>query len=490
MAIGGAEQDLSRLPLSDSYASSLRSGRYSFVFIAMPCKSFSVSPSSSRPLFRPRSSPAGLPSCPPKWKRYLTYHSALLRTTRLCVLAVHADGVPWVIENPSSRSDPTSEAFWRRFAEYGSLWDLLALHGLAPHHRLAAGRVSSVPGVIEAVFAACAFGADRHLSKAHGYDEFGASRVASAALYAPAVAQAIHAMEYMIVSSRPLVDMPTSLPVAERLAGARGDDVIKEIERLLRRYGVQISFHFVCGRSCQGCLCHGHELALLFERVAESTSPAPFPRERKPTVPEIVLVSDVKDFLNQHYLAPEECDKVGLLTLDLRAVQDQAETLRSRHPSLCSVAETKAFLGTTSSAPPIFPSGQHISSYPSDAGTLRFVTGKMIEPGSLSHLLALRNTCVFASVSLGCPDLTILGLRVWRKVTGDLWLTIAIVQKHGLGQQVTVQGFRFNTGLGIVFVPADKLRRALLELQREIYGQLTLASYQSLLVILESLPFV
>ena len=61
------------------------------------------------------------------------------------------------------------------------------------------------------------------------------------------------------------------------------------------------------------------------------------------------------------------------------------------------------------------------------------------------------------------PDLTVLGLRVWRKVTGDLKLTMAIVQKHGLGQQVTVQGFRSNSGLGLVFFPEDKLRRALLE---------------------------
>ncbi|KAL1524397.1 hypothetical protein AB1Y20_019292 [Prymnesium parvum] len=43
------------------------------------------------------------------------------------------------------------------------------------------------------------------------------------------------------------------------------------------------------------------------------------------------------------------------------------------------------------------------------------------------------------------PELTIVGLRTWRKIMQDLRLTMAIVQKHGLGQQVTVQGCRAST---------------------------------------------
>ncbi|KAL3926895.1 MAG: hypothetical protein SGPRY_003084 [Prymnesium sp.] len=240
-------------------------------------------------------------------------------------------------------------------------------------------------------------------------------------------------------------DMPTSLPVAERLATATGDDVIREIERLLHRYGPGSSFHLVCGRSCQGRLCHGHELALLFEHLAESTSPAPFPRELKPTIPEIMadlailmhlssitgipvfqIVSDVKDFFNQHFLAPEERYKVGLVTLDPRArtahllvfiwyvemelaAASLVSALRQKHPAICHWQDYRA---------------------------------RRLQPPMASMYTDDGHQALLGA------DLTILGLRVWRKVTGDLRLTMAIVQKHGLGQQVTVQGFRFNSGLG------------------------------------------
>ncbi|KAL1504652.1 hypothetical protein AB1Y20_008432 [Prymnesium parvum] len=88
------------------------------------------------------------------------------------------------------------------------------------------------------------------------------------------------------------------------------------------------------------------------------------------------------------------------------------------------------------------------------------------------------------------PELTVIALRVWRKIMGELRLTMAIVQKHGIGQQVTVQGCRFNTGLGIVFVPEDKLRRAIHELDAAVAGQVCLREYHSLVSFLQSLTFV
>ncbi|KAL3902997.1 MAG: hypothetical protein SGPRY_011846, partial [Prymnesium sp.] len=558
VAIGGAQHDLASLPVRDQHVSSLRAGRYSFVFIAVPCKSFSVSPAATRPLLRPLATLRCL------------YHNLLVASSaRQCIAAAHASGVPWVIENPGSCSDSCSDAHWPRFADYASLWDLLASHGLAPAHRLPAGRRPLVPGVLEATFAACAFGAEIQTYTtlwAHGYNEHGASRAASAALYAPAMARSLRdgIQEYLLtasptgspskadptpanrvagpmrpsVSSRPAThplrvgnlvdvditrhgttsllanpfklgdsgkqehlrplamatytewlhlrtlrasDMPTSLPVVERLSTTTGEDVIIEIETLLHRYGPQSSFHLVFGRSCQGKLCHGQELALLFECVAESTPHALFPRELKPTVPEIMvdfsilmylssvtkvpvyqIVSDVKDFFNQHYLAPEECFKVGLVTLDPRAVEQHADSLRSRHPALCSVAERVLEYGLLCAS--------NIAQR--TAPLLIFICRESAQYSTTAWHLQI-SACAF------------LGLRVWRKVTGDLrLLTMAIVQKHGLGQQVTVQDFRFNSGLGLVFLPEDKLRRALLELQRAIDGLLILAAYQSLLGLL------
>ncbi|KAL3903045.1 MAG: hypothetical protein SGPRY_011829, partial [Prymnesium sp.] len=64
-------------------------------------------------------------------------------------------------------------------------------------------------------------------------------------------------------------------------------------------------------------------------------------------------------------------------------------------------------------------------------------------------------------------DLTIVGLRCWHRITRDLNLNkMAIVAKHGIGSQVTVQGVRVNTCWGAVFVPEDKARRALTDDQK------------------------
>ena len=69
-------------------------------------------------------------------------------------------------------------------------------------------------------------------------------------------------------------------------------------------------------------------------------------------------------------------------------------------------------------------------------------------------------------------------------------LTMAIILKHGMGQLVTTQGFRLHTGLGLVYLPQDKVRRALASLDSAMRGELTLADYQSLLGLLQSMLFV
>ena len=157
-------------------------------------------------------------------------------------------------------------------------------------------------------------------------------------------------------------DHPTALPVAKALYSLTGEGVEREVRRLVDRYGPAASFHLVCGRRCYGKQCHGHSVARLFGLVAEASEPAPFPKEVKPTVPEIMhdlavlsylsaltglqvyqLVSDIKDFFNQHKLAHSERHKVGLVTLDPKVVAASAERLaqahRERDPELVSVAE-------------------------------------------------------------------------------------------------------------------------------------------------------
>ena len=51
------------------------------------------------------------------------------------------------------------------------------------------------------------------------------------------------------------------------------------------------------------------------------------------------LATDVDDFFNQHRLAHCEKNKVGLVTLDPRAIVAYATELRRKEPDLCNVAE-------------------------------------------------------------------------------------------------------------------------------------------------------
>jgi hypothetical protein len=87
-------------------------------------------------------------------------------------------------------------------------------------------------------------------------------------------------------------------------------------------------------------------------------------------------------------------------------------------------------------------------------------------------------------------ELAVLGLRSWLKVTSSLNLTMAIVQKQMIGQFVTNQGLRFHSGLGIVYVPHDKLRRSFASISAAAAGTLSLRDYHSLLGLLQSLIFV
>lgn len=334
----------------------------------------------------------------------------------------------------------------------------------------------------------------------------------------------------------------SALPVAASMRDLTGDRVLAEVHRIVQRYGRHGAFNLVCGRRCHGKLCHGVLLADLFQQVADSAGDLPFPKELKPTVAEIMsdlsvllhlshltgipvyqVVSDVKDFFNQHHLAPEEKHKVGLVTLDPRAIVEHAERLRRAEPALANIAENVLGYGLAcasnicqrtahllvfiwlvemekAAAPivralrlryPILASWlDHRAEYlEARAPAAATTTYSMVRYAQARLWVASMYTDDGHQALLG-PELAIVGLRTWRAIMGELRLTMAIIQKHGIGQQVTVQGCRFNTGLGIVFVPEDKLRRAVRELDVAIHGDICLREYHSLVSFLQSLTFV
>ena len=346
--------------------------------------------------------------------------------------------------------------------------------------------------------------------------------------------------EWLAARNVPVRDWPSSLPFSHDARERTGDDVITEVQRIIDKYGHTAAFHLVCARRCVGKLhCHGHDIALLFEQLIDSTTAPPFPKELKPTVPDIMndlavllhlsaltglmvyqMVSDIKDFFNQHRLAAEDKCKVGFVTLDPRAIVEHATRLRAHYPRLCNLAENVLGYG-------LFSASNVAQRH---AYLLIFVwyVEMLIETSSLVHNLVqqypvigdwldkrrkyleppdssgcarvrflqsslFRASCYTDDSHMAClgPDLQLAGVVVWRRITNDLRLTMAIIQKHGLGLQVTTQGYRFNTGLGIVFVPADKARRALQAIQCAITpDSLALVDYHSLLGLLQSLLFV
>ena len=333
---------------------------------------------------------------------------------------------------------------------------------------------------------------------------------------------------------------PTSLPVSRRLSELTGEIVARHLEGLFHRHGRLVRFHFVCGARCYGKSCHGHALVALAAQLLDGSSDPPFPKELKSTVPEAMsdlavllhlsyltglpvyqICTDVSDFFNQHRLHPSEQPKVGLVTLELDLLVARAGQLRKLVPRLCNVAESVLGYG-------LFPASEvcqrHaywltflwlvemlMRSRPIVAALcMRFPVLARWRDERQRHLepppserdpterVRLAQTCFWAMSMysddshqkiLGC-ELTVLGLRVWIEITSKLNLTMAIVQKQMIGQNVLNQGLRFHSGLGITYVPADKLRRCFESIRLTARGLATLREYHSLLGLLQSLLFV
>jgi hypothetical protein len=657
IVLGGEGHDLRHSATRESLKERILTGEFAFVFLAPPCKSFSIAPlgqgrgnSATRPVLRTRFSPKGVSRMPAEWASYVRRHNELVESTIELVTAADQAGVAWAIENPAHRGIPGSPEFWHAVAHQGTLWDYLAQAGIAPAWWDVLTGPLAVSGVEQVVFAACALGApfqklttiwcsrdaspllaslrgfvcthQSHEERLIGFTDAGMSKTAGAAAYVVGVArqlaEGITATCAAVISSqaleakrrssspspsrpsvnsrpaspalrggtivdiditregptpllsnpfklgprgtterlRPLAclhfrewlaartvrarDWPSSLPVSPSAATRTGEDVIREAQRILDKYGLYSSFNLVCSRRCVGKLhCHGYELAALLEQMIDSSCAPPFPKELKPTVPEIMvdlavlmhlssltgllvfqMVSDVKDFFNQHRLAAEEQYKVGLVTLDPRAVIAHAAALRANEPRLCNVAEGVLGYGLFA--------GSNISQR---TGLLLIfiwlvrmlresevvVESLKVQYPVINDWLSKRESHLQPAIGrdsadfyryqqarlwtmsvytddghqafLG-EDLALLGLVIWRELTAELRLTMAIIQKHGLGLQVTCQGFRFNTGLGIVFVPEDKARRTLEGISTALDSRMTLTDYHSLLGLLQSLMFV
>ena len=346
--------------------------------------------------------------------------------------------------------------------------------------------------------------------------------------------------EWLAARTVRAIDWPTALPVSKRLADLTGNQVEKDLRALFAKFGHTVRYHFSCGQRCFGKMCHGQPLIELARQILESTDDPPFPKEIKVTLAEIMndaavlkhlsyhtglplyqINTDDKDFFNQHYLHPMEQFRVGLITLDLDVLLSYAGRLRSHQPDLANLAEgvlgyglfpgsevaqRHAYLLTFVWLVKMFERSVPVvdalcQQYPIIEQWLKDRRAALEPPdNSLDATAAVRygQARLFSAsqytddghkLTLGV-DLTVLGLRVELEIKHDLKLDMAIVQKQSLGQYGTNQGIRLHTGLGLSYVPEDKLRRAFSGIDAAEAGSSTPREYQSTVGLLQSLLFV
>ena len=116
----GVGEDVRNLALQAKTLARIAAGAYTAVFVAIPCSSYAV----VRGLrLRSPSEPEGIAPVPKEWRLYLEKHNALSEFGETIAELCERVGVSWAVENPASRSEMGSDAYWKEFETWGSLWD-------------------------------------------------------------------------------------------------------------------------------------------------------------------------------------------------------------------------------------------------------------------------------------------------------------------------------------------------------------------------------
>ena len=88
----------------------------------------------------------GIAMVPLEWSCYLEKHNRLGTFTARLILAAESASVPWALENPADRGDPSSPAHWKLHQDHAPLW----------MHEHIASAISETQAVLR-TFAQCAF---------------------------------------------------------------------------------------------------------------------------------------------------------------------------------------------------------------------------------------------------------------------------------------------------------------------------------------------
>ena len=120
------------------------------------------------------------------------------------------------------------------------------------------------------------------------------------------------------------------------------------------------------------------------------------------------------------------------------------------------------------------------------------------EPGVPGNVHALRQQRLyFCHYYTDDPIIGVVGvrralaaIRVWRRVTTDVRLIMAIPEKRNLGTWALWLGILFFAGMGLVVIPKNKLLRAAAAVTKALSGTMEFGSYRSLMGLLEHLRCV
>ena len=214
--------DLLRPAVADPYLSRARNGDFSFVWIASPCKFFSIG-ASDRPILFTVDDPLGIPDPPTEWAAYVAQGRAIVDFVFQLILALNASSTPWLAENPSRRHRESSQAYWKEFSSAGTLWDALESLGLplqvqieeielamcalgAPYQKITTLWASQSAVSVLRAFTdlICPHAARRipHSKRLRGFDISGESETEKAAAYVPGfVARASAAILALLADS-------------------------------------------------------------------------------------------------------------------------------------------------------------------------------------------------------------------------------------------------------------------------------------------------
>lgn len=131
VAVGGAGEDLRDPAVATDILSRVAAGEFPLVWIATPCKSFSVLwLDNNKPKLRSRSHPHEWRQAPLRWQAYLRKHNDLASLSAKLAQTAYQAGGTFVIENPADRGDRASSLFEERFADHAPLWVMPAIRHL------------------------------------------------------------------------------------------------------------------------------------------------------------------------------------------------------------------------------------------------------------------------------------------------------------------------------------------------------------------------